>query len=244
MERQGFFLFEDNFWELFSPTVDLNATILTSRSEFESSEIDPSHDIVFSSMNYVSMDRQPYPSMREEMSRLAACVLPSEGVASIVREHSRSPDLANAVGIHVRRGDLLVAGPANRARIVEMEDYFRHIDMLFPNEDLFVCAEDLEIVRSFEARYGERVIPGVSRGFNRDSQFDLMQAYADIILLSRCAVVLGGVSAFNRAAAVIGGKPLLQIRSGAEAEQGNARRILSELTAYRRSDLIERLRQA
>ncbi len=227
-------------WDFFTGRPPMNSFIISQGMTLNEDSFTPESNIVFTWHYWLRFGSDTYAEMRAGLRQAAALMPPSRNVQAAIDAAPVETDLSRAIGVHVRRGDLIGGGPANETRIIATEDYFRFLDAYFPDEDIFLCTEDVAIIEEFRQRYGRRVHAGVSKGFNRGSVADLQQAYADMVLMSRCRAILGGLSAFNRAAAALGGQPLFNIVRSAHPSQTPAARAVAELEALGDSDLLGR----
>ena len=120
--------------------------------------------------------------------------------------------LKTAIGVHVRRGDLLTSRiQANRERAISLERYFEVLELLSKEAPMFLCTEDAEVQAEMVRRYGDRIILPTTRSWDRKSADAAVEAVVEILALSRCQMIVGGISAFNRVGAFIGNRPLITL---------------------------------
>lgn len=112
------------------------------------------------------------------------------------------------VGVHIRRTDNLKAiqESPTAAFVVLMDAY--------PPETRFVVATDDPVERAFfEERYGGDRVITVAEVLNRTSSMGSIDAFLDLLALSKCQEILGSFhSSFSEIAAAYGGCPLKIVR--------------------------------
>lgn len=171
-------------------------------------------------------DYGPQQLMDDSRRQMAAWPV-APAVLALVEKTERRIGAAQAVGVHVRRGDLIDhRNPVHRARLVPLDQYWPHLDALRDDERIFLATDDRGVVRAMRRRYGCRLIHSGAGGFSRRSRHDLQAAFAEILLLARCRRIVAGPSNFCRAASVIGGVPLTilppsQVTEAWAREKGN-----------------------
>lgn len=129
-----------------------------------------------------------------------------------VNAFTRATQLEGAIGVHVRRGDIVNHHrKIDQDRAIPPARYFEVIDLLPYSAPVFLCTEDHEVQKEFLDHYGARLVLPPTQSWDRRSATDALDAVVDIALLSRCFFIVGGMSAFNRAAAYMHNRPLAVI---------------------------------
>lgn len=146
---------------------------------------------------------------REELLRIEPAEVIRRRVAAFLTDH----DLAGFIGVHVRRGDLERAG-GKHPRFFENDLYFEALAARDPRgeRDIFLCTESEDVIAEFVDRYGERVVYPPIAPNHRGSAGGIQDALVDILLLSRCPLVISGSSNFSALAAIMGGAEHLAFR--------------------------------
>ena len=117
----------------------------------------------------------------------------------------------NTLGLHIREGD--IADKLNHQRYVSMEAYYEKLEEIMERkrfDSILLCTQSNAAAKLFQQKYKGRVISYPFEDYSRGS-VGVQNALIDIILLSRCDLILGPKSYFNTAAALIGNKPLIKI---------------------------------
>jgi hypothetical protein len=129
-------------------------------------------------------------------------------------------DLRPAVGVHVRRGDLIgYPIERERRRLVGLDRYFAVLDEVAGDAPLFLCTEDREVIEAFEARYPGRILRYPTRSWDRGDREALAEALIEMFLLSATRFIVGGLSAFSRFAAARRAIPLAVLHEGHSLER-------------------------
>ncbi|MCB1498091.1 MAG: hypothetical protein KDJ86_20065 [Bauldia sp.] len=192
-----------------------SASAMISRSEVSSADA-----VLCSCAHFQRFDDEPYMEARSSLSNAFGAVYPNARIALRAAGFLANHDLRSALGVHVRRGDLLehpIGGP-HRNRVVDLPRYFRLIDRIGESRPLFLCTEASDVIEAFHARYPGRVTTFPATSWDRSSPAAVADAFAEILLLSETATIIAGNSAFSRAAAGRGMKPLLMLREVDVAE--------------------------
>lgn len=165
-------------------------------------------------------DEADSPELRAGLAAAMRCLVPAPPLVEPLRQFMAGHDLAAAVGVHVRRGDL-PDQPAERERLrlIGLDRYFAVIDAVFRHEPLFLCTEDSSVIDAFQARYGARVFHHPTRSWVREEEAAASDALIEMFLLSATKLIVGGPSAFSRFAAARSGLPLVVLRSDVAVER-------------------------
>ncbi len=165
-------------------------------------------------------------------------VVPSQEISDAIAKFARQGNLSSAVGIHVRRGDIVSHSlDVNRQRAIALDEYFFMIDTLVGKGDsLFLCAEDADVISEFERRYPGRIFYYQTSTWDRRDKNGVLQAFIEILLLGETRFITGGLSAFNRAASALGLRPLLTIENLA---QGDPKNLLLAASEFLNFDMID-----
>lgn len=123
-----------------------------------------------------------------------------------------SIDVTNRIGIHVRGGDLKIENSheddsrfVDNANITNMINYIN--DILKQNKDqlFFGSCEDEEDKDILEKEFGSSIIQLQNCKHARSSVKSIKNAFANLILLSKCAIIIGNIgSSFAGFSALIG----------------------------------------
>ncbi len=125
-----------------------------------------------------------------------------------------------AIGVHVRRGDLVhYPVERERRRIVGLERYFAALDAVIGDAPLFLCTEDPKVIEAFDGRYPGRVLHYPTRSWDRDDPEALAEALIEMFLLSTTRFIVGGPSAFSRFAAARAAIPLAVLSESMSVER-------------------------
>jgi hypothetical protein len=125
-----------------------------------------------------------------------------------------------AIGVHVRRGDLIgYPVPRERRRLVGLDRYFAVLDAVSGDAPLFVCTEDQSVIEAFETRYSGRILRYPTRSWDRGDQEALAEALIEMFLLSTTRFIVGGPSAFSRFAAARNALPLAVLSESHSVER-------------------------
>jgi hypothetical protein len=124
-------------------------------------------------------------------------------------------NLAECLGVHVGRGQVaakaLLGSKNDIARCIPLQMYFDKIDELNPAE-IFISCEDEADENAFLAKYGDKV--KVRRGEkSRGTTGGMVEAFINMMLLSKCSQILDGKSSFSRVAAYCGGIPVIELKN-------------------------------
>ncbi len=128
-------------------------------------------------------------------------------VAERIARYPHLSELAGAIGVQVRRGDLLRHQSAvHRTRMIDLERYFSALER-HGERAIFLASDSPAVVRQFRRHFGPRLLTLPRHwwvGYSRNGRRDLQQALCELLLLARCPHIVAGPSNFPRAAALIG----------------------------------------
>ncbi|MDH4285964.1 MAG: hypothetical protein OEV26_00880, partial [Gallionella sp.] len=153
------------------------------------------------------------PAVREDCRAIFSGLKLNSQVEKMLGRFCRQNELTNAVGVHVRRGDLIVDPNAiHRERAIELDEYFTALEK-HPGCPIFLATDSRKVISAFRKNYGQRLLSAHGgifflSGFSRQSRRDVQYAFYELLLLSRCKSILAGPSNFSTAAALLGGKEL------------------------------------
>lgn len=175
---------------------------------------------------------------RKALSAALKLVVPTSVIAERISAFVRSHDLGSAIGVHVRRGDIVNSGILRHTfRVIELARYFAMVDVNRTSDEIFLCTEDASVIDAFEARYPKRVIRFPTRSWCRDDKNAVEDAFIEIAALSRTSFVIAGKSAFNRAATGLGFIPLLTITN---TESGDPLNFANAAEEFKKFGMLER----
>lgn len=113
----------------------------------------------------------------------------------------------NAIGLHIRRTDheeAITHGPL-QAFIDKIDQHLQNT----PSATFFLATDDKETERQLVLTYPNNIIVNPAKQFTRKSTDGIIDAYIDILCLSRCARIIGSYeSTFSQIAAILGNVPL------------------------------------
>jgi hypothetical protein len=205
-------------WEMLACMAEIRSIRLVGNDDVLAAGDTVNYDaIAFRSVNLkavADVRKMTVMGLREECAMEFARLKLQPAVLKRVSGYRYADRLADAIGVHVRRGDLTLHHKSvHRSRAVDERAYDTILDT-HPKQDIFLATDDRQMVSRFRHRYGRRVLslcdsvlihPGFSRLSRRAIQF----AFAEILLLSRCRKIVSGPSNFSRAAALIGNRPYI-----------------------------------
>ena len=145
-------------------------------------------------------DEVDSPELHGGLAAALRFLAPAPALADRIRDFTASNDLAAAVGVHVRRGDI-VTNERHRDRMIELDRYFAVLDAVAGDDPLFLCTEDQPVVDAFLARYPGRVLRYAARSWVRHERTAAEDALIEMMLLSATRYIIAGESAFSRFAA-------------------------------------------
>lgn len=168
-------------------------------------------------------DEADTPELRKNLAAAMACLVPAPALADRARAFNAECDVRDAVGVHVRRGDIVGHRiPRERVRLIGIDRYFAVLDAVASDRPLFLCTEDQSVVDAFAARYPGRVLRYPTRSWSRDDAVAVEDAMIEMFLLSATKFIVAGPSAFNRFAAARKAIPLVLLQNRDSVQQSIA----------------------
>ncbi len=147
--------------------------------------------------------------------RILDSFLDNFGIAPAIQERidafTQKHQFHKTLGLHIREGD--IASWPKHKRYISISGYQNKLDEIMEDKRfgrIFLSTQSNDTTALFQQMYGDKVF-SYSFGDYTRSSVGAQNALIDIILLSKCDLILGSQSAFNTAAALIGDKPLIQI---------------------------------
>jgi len=147
----------------------------------------------------------------ERVERWHGCLQRLRPVRAVLDGILEFPPGRRVVGVHVRRGDLVL-------QHLSPDEWFREqLDSLAADWDVafVLCSDDERVKQVFRQRYGSRLLTYESRGSGNDASVDrqtapgVQQALRDLLTLSRTEKILGTYnSSFSWLASMWGKVPL------------------------------------
>jgi hypothetical protein len=154
------------------------------------------------------------PGLRRGFAAAISCIAPTPMLVDRARRFAAAHDLRSAVGVHVRRGDLIGhKAERERIRLIELDRYFVVLDAVAPDAPLFLCTEDQSAIDAFRARYPSRVFRYPTHSWSRDDEAAVGDALIEMFLLSATKFIVAGPSAFSRFAAARRAIPLVLLQN-------------------------------
>ncbi len=151
---------------------------------------------------------------------------------AFINKYKDSFDRAEVIGVHIRKGDFkgLYDG---RAGISKEEDFMERMKCLLEvnsNYKFLLCTEDEETEERFLQRFGkDKIIYFPKRFRDRNSSNGVKEAFVDILLLSKCPIIIGTfLSTFTEIAWWMGNCNAQVVIPGAENKEAVAK-VLAKL---------------
>lgn len=154
---------------------------------------------------------------------------------AFMNRYKESFDKGEVIGVHIRKGDFKVSFDG-RQNISTEDKFIEKINALLevnPNYKFLLCTEDEETEEKFKEvfhEYSDDIIINFPKRFRgRSSPESIKEAFVDILLLSKCPIILGTfLSTFTEIAWWIGGCNAQVCIPGAENREATAK-VLSRL---------------
>lgn len=163
------------------------------------------------------------PLLARDFAEAANCLAPAPLLADRAHAFAVRHDLAAAVGVHVRRGDLADhRSEAERIRLIGLDRYFAVLDAVAPAGPFFLCTEDQTVIEAFHDRYPARVLCYPTGSWARGDREATGDALIEMFLLGATRFVVGGPSGFSRFAAARTAIPLVVLENGESPQQSIA----------------------
>jgi hypothetical protein len=222
------------FHDLFEPTLDrfdpimVNAAkylrqadslyktstnILIKNDHIINTANDLKYDVLIMGANQpIRIDKERVDDVTKDFQQSLQKLKIKESISDIINGFQ----LSNAVGIHVGRGHVvkraLLGIKTDIDRYIPLELYFNEIDKLDQNTRIFVSCEDEKDQIAFIERYDTRVIYKDGEK-SRCTANGLVEAFINIILLSKCNHIIDGRSSFSHVAAWCGNITIKELKN-------------------------------
>ncbi len=146
--------------------------------------------------------------------------------------YKESFDKNEVIGVHIRKGDFkgLYDG---RENVSKEEDFMERMKCLLevnPDYKFLLCTEDEETEERFKRRFDDNHIIHFPKRFRgRDNPLAVKEAFVDILLLSKCPIIIGTfLSTFTEIAWWLGNCRAQVVIPGTEDKEAVAR-VLDKL---------------
>jgi hypothetical protein len=174
----------------------------------------------------------------ETLARVMANAIPevqAEVTAFAVKHFGgTSPSTASTIAVHIRRVEPRVVvkelypGSSRQLSITSADfitrqlcefaqplRYYEAVMNSFPRETrFFVSTDSQDAFHWLQTRFGNRVFQRPKKHDNRTSVDGVREWLIELLLLSRCAAVIGtGRSSFSHVAALAGGRPVVRVKA-------------------------------
>jgi len=203
--------------------------ILSKGEVLESSEIfDESGIGYFGGHQWLRMTGEPVRSVQSEVSELFRTIPIAPKISALASEALANIDISNAIGVHIRRGDLIdtmrlaVAshdgGSANTlekatrflvSKTIPKSVYktvFRH--RRIREKDLILFSDDGEMGNTFLLETGRRGVV-----VNNDRRLSPIENdFLAFFILAKCKMIVGGGSTFSGLASLVGGGEFVNLQ--------------------------------
>jgi hypothetical protein len=123
---------------------------------------------------------------------------------------------SSCIGVHVRRTDHLEAIANSPLELFEKRmTEFINAD---PQTKFYVATDDNSVLNELSAKFPDRIVTLADKCLSRDSEQGIIDAYTEMLCLSRCQRIIGSFnSTFSSMAAAIGNIPLeVMSKTGSE----------------------------
>ena len=150
---------------------------------------------------------------------------------AFMNKYKESFDKGEVIGVHIRKGDF--SGLYDGRQHISTEDKFisKIYDLLILNENykFLICTEDEETENTFRDIFGNAIINFPKRYRGRNTPNSIKEAFVDMLLLSKCNIILGTfLSTFTEVAWWLGGCKAQVVIVGGEDKEAVAE-VLSKL---------------
>jgi len=154
-------------------------------------------------------------TFREDISNYIKKLKIRQDILKIVNNFSKKTFSKNVVGIHIRKGDFKTI-KNNVGAVSADEKYMEEINRIIQkdkNIKFFLATEDKETEKKFKAIYGNKMITYNKITRYREEEGAVEEALIELILLSKCKLILGNFgSTFTEMAWFLGEcKPEMKI---------------------------------
>lgn len=111
------------------------------------------------------------------------------------------------IGVHIRRTDHIEA-----IKNSPLELFINRMEQCIsenPDVRFYAATDDQTVMDELNARFPDKIVTLADKCLSRDSEQGIMDAYTEMLCLSRCSRIIGSFnSTFSSMAATIGGIPL------------------------------------
>jgi len=199
------------YWEQIAALDEIRTLLMVGHEDIPTqSEVERFDAIALRSNNIIaliSMSGLDADQIQQQCRSIFMTLQPHPRVLALAARLPWGEATGEAMGIHVRRGDLLDNNKeVHRARAIDLDSYFLALEP-YPNHPILLATDGSGVIDTFRNRYGRRVYVLPKPwwiGHSRQFCGDLRYALAEIVALSRCRAIVSGPSNFSRAAALIG----------------------------------------
>lgn len=209
------------FEELFKPSIIFNQHI--DNIKLEMSEVNTCHGEVefnkswkLKSLSHKGIDFQYHKlskSIINEFLPYFGFIEPAQDIEDTVwafmNKYKESFDKGEVIGVHLRKGDFkgLYDG---RNEVSSEDDFIERMACLLevnPNYKFLLCTEDKKTEDKFKEIFGVHTILIFPKRFRgRDTPKAIKEAFVDMLLLSKCPIIIGTfLSTFTELAWWLGG---------------------------------------
>lgn len=131
-------------------------------------------------------------------------IKPAAAITQKVEQILHNVDRENLVGIHVRRTDNRDA--INNSPLSGFMDKMKREVEKNPNVHFYLATDDREVENEITAEFGDRIYTFKDKSLARDDNQGIIDAYTEMLCLSRCSKIIGSFnSTYSAMAARIGG---------------------------------------
>jgi len=113
---------------------------------------------------------------------------------SFFNKYKDSFNKSEVIGVHIRKGDFKVAydGRAEVSKETDFVEKMRCLLEINPNYKFLLCTEDEETEERFRLRFGSNHIIYFPKRFrDRSATESVKESFVDILLLSKCPIIIG-----------------------------------------------------
>lgn len=115
-------------------------------------------------------------------------------VWAFINKYKESFDKGEVIGVHIRKGDYdtLLDGRHNISKEDKFTERMRCLLEINPNYKFLICTEDEETEEKFRKRFGSNNLIYFHKQFRgRNTPNSIKEAFVDMLLLSKCNIILG-----------------------------------------------------
>jgi len=135
-------------------------------------------------------------------------LLLAPAILSTLTAFTKSHDIANFLGIHVRKGDKWhsIKSSSLRSRVESQYDIAIREIVQSTGANLYLACDDPKTWKKYKRMYGKRIFCAPkSRNPLRRDKIAIAEALLDLYLLSKTKFILYGIGTFGYAAHLLGG---------------------------------------